>query len=166
MNHSESDKLNVALTNAFDKFSAAFTTFDGAVINTAPFPGSWTPAQVAWHIILATDVPDENTRVADRPADALLSGIRMWWEDLNQKFTSPEPLTPDDKPRTKEMLLSELQRVREKDISMLSNKDLNALCLDFELPNTGYLTRLEWLWFIEMHLKRHTFQLDKMRSML
>jgi hypothetical protein len=162
MEHSEKEKLRTALTVAFDKFINAFSAFDAAVVNTQPAPGRWTPAQVAWHIVLATDgVPDGNTRPADRPVDALLPGIRSWWEDLNQKFTSPEQLMPDNKPRTKEMLLSELTRVRAKDLEILNDKDLSHLCLEFELPMTGYLTRLEWLWFIEMHLKRHTFQLQQ-----
>lgn len=165
MENTDKEKLRVALIAAFDKFIDTFSAFDDGLVNTQPVSGKWTPAQVAWHIVLATDgVPDSKTRDADRPHDALLEGIRSWWEDLNQKFTSPEQLKPDTKPRTKKMLLSELARVREKDLDILSNKDLSQLCLDIELPHTGHLTRLEWLWFIEMHLKRHTFQLEKMKS--
>jgi hypothetical protein len=164
MDSSQHEKLRAALAVGFDKFIAALAAFEENEVNTLRERGRWTPAQVAWHIILATDgLPDERTRPSDRTADALLAGIRLWWDDLNQKFISPEPLRPDDKPREKQFLLAELARVKEKDLNILTAKDLTAICLDFELPHTGYLTRLEWLWFIEMHLKRHTFQLEKMK---
>jgi hypothetical protein len=46
---------------------------------------------------------------------------------------------------------------------IINNVDLTRICLDMELPTIGYLTRYEWLWFIEMHLRRHTFQLQDMQ---
>jgi hypothetical protein len=157
----EKDNLQKALVKAFDDFISALASFDENSINRIPFSGSWTPAQVAMHIILATDgVPDTSTRQPSRKADDLLPLIRPWWEDLNQKFKSPEPLLPDNKPRSKNELLAELRRVREKDLTMISHEDLTLVCLDFELPGIGYLTRYEWLWFIEMHLRRHLFQLQ------
>ena len=161
----DKNNLEKELTNAFDEFIAVFSAFDEKTINRKPFPNSWTPAQVVVHIILATDgVPDSLTKPLDREIDLYLPAIRPWWEDLGQKFKSPEPLQPDDKPRSKDELLSELRRVREKDLNMVAGKDLTLICLDFELPNIGHLTRYEWLWFIQMHLKRHLFQLQKMTN--
>lgn len=159
----ETQTLEQALTKAFDNFIAAFSAYDERSINTQPAPGKWTPAQVAVHIILATDgVPDGKTKATDRKADSYLAHIRPWWEDLNQKFTAPEPLEPDTKVYTKDEVLRELSRVRKKDLDILATQDLTRVCMDFELPTIGYLTRNEWLWFIEMHLKRHTFQLRNM----
>ena len=160
----EKDHLQKALTTAFDEFITLFTSFDEDSINRKPSLHSWTPAQVAAHIILATDgVPDTTTRPLDREIDLYLPAIRPWWEDLSQKFKSPEPLRPDDNPRSKNEVLSELQRVREKDLKIVARADLTPICLDFDLPTIGYLTRYEWLWFIQMHLKRHLFQLQNMR---
>ena len=159
----EKDQLQKALTTAFDEFIAVFSSFEDNSINRKPFPNSWTPAQVATHIILATDgVPDSATKPLDRKIDLYLPAIRPWWEDLSQKFKSPEPLRPDDNHRSKKEVLSELQRVREKDLKIIAQKDLTPICLDFELATIGYLTRYEWLWFIQMHLKRHLFQLQNM----
>src|SRR5687767_14886085 len=152
----EKDRLQSALTAAFDEFITVFSSFDETTINQKPSPNSWTPAQVASHIILATDgVPDARTKPLDREVDYFLAAIRPWWEDLNQKFTSPGPLQPGDQPRSKKEVLEELKRVREKDLTIVRQEDLTLICLDFELPTIGYLTRYEWLWFIEMHLKRH-----------
>ena len=160
---SEKEKLQQALTKAFDEFIATFSRFEESRVNTPPAPGRWTPAQVASHIILATDgVPDLSTREPDREVDSYLPRIRPWWGDLSQKFQSPETLEPGNQPRTRGEVLAELDRVRHKDLDILTNNDLTLICLDFELPGVGYLTRYEWLWFIEMHLKRHTFQLRNM----
>ena len=159
----EKDHLQKSLTTAFDEFMDIFSSFDENSINHRPFPDSWTPAQVATHIILATDgVPDSASKPLDREIDLYLPAIRPWWEDLSQKFKSPEPLRPDDNHRSKNEVLSELQRVREKDLKIVAEEDLTRICLDFELPTIGYLTRYEWLWFIQMHLKRHLFQLKNM----
>ena len=157
------NELRDALANAFDNFMATLKEFEESTVNQIPFAGSWTPAQVAVHILIATDgVPDGNTSPAHREYDASLPKIRPWWEDLSQKFNSPEPLKPDQQPRSKEILLSELSRVKSKDLAIIEKKDLSLVCLDFELPGVGYLTRYEWLWFSEMHLKRHKFQLENM----
>lgn len=157
----EKDNLHKALATAFNEFIEVFSSFDESQINFIPFAGSWTPAQVAAHIILATDgVPDTTSKPSDREADLNLPRIRPWWEDLNKKFNAPEPLRPDDQPRLKNELINDLYRVREKDLEIIANKDLTLICLDFELPTIGYLTRYEWLWFIQMHLKRHSYQLQ------
>lgn len=159
----EKEKLKLAITKAFDEFINAFSAFDESRINKKAAPGKWTPVQVALHIILATDgVPDHSTAPADREPDAFLPRIRPWWEDLSQKFKAPVPLTPDEEPRDRQFILDELKRVRTKDLDILANEDLTLVCMDFELPSVGYLTRYEWLWFIEMHLNRHTFQLKNM----
>ncbi len=160
----EKDQLLKALSTSFYEFIAVFSSFEEKIINHKPAPNTWTPAQVAVHIIKATDgVPDHTTKPLDREADSYLPRIRPWWEDLNQKFTSPKELQPDDKTHTKSELLSELQRVREKDLNILLHQDLTLICLDFELPGIGYLTRYEWLWFIQMHLNRHIFQLQNLK---
>jgi DinB superfamily len=159
----EKEKLQEALRAAFDNFITTFSAFEESRINTQPARGRWTPAQVATHIILATDgVPDQSTKESDREVDSLLPRIRPWWEDLSQKFKSPEGLQPDDHPKAKEFIMDELARVRKKDMDILASQDLTLICMTIELPGVGYLTRYEWLWFIEMHLKRHTFQLKNM----
>src|SRR5690349_10257726 len=126
----EKDKLKQALTTEFDSFIQLFSSIDESKVNHKPQPASWSPAQVAVHIIMATDgVPDNNTKPLDREVDALLSAIRPWWEDLNQKFQSPEPLKPEDKSYSKEELIQELQRVKEKDLNIIEHADLTLICL-------------------------------------
>jgi len=165
ISQTEKTVLRDKITDAFNEFTKLISSFEENTINRIPFAGSWTPAQVAIHIILATDgVPDTKTADSDRPFDSFLSMIRPWWEDLNQKFNSPEQLVPDDKTHGTHELISRLHLALEKDLDIIANDDLTKICLDFELPKIGYLTRYEWLWFIEMHLKRHCFQLKNMQA--
>ncbi|HYC84743.1 MAG TPA: DinB family protein [Chryseosolibacter sp.] len=159
--------LKGALEKSFGQFIEVLSSVPGEQLNLAPFDGSWTPAQVATHIILATDgVPDAVTGPTSRAHDAFLVKIRPWWEDYKQKFSSPEVLFPDDTPRDKQFLLNELRRVCEKDIRIAAAQDLSATCLDMELPTIGYLTRYEWLHFIEMHVRRHLHQLKNIKKRL
>lgn len=156
-------ELRSSLSKAFEDFMLTLSQFGDTNINEAPSAGCWTPAQVAVHIIMATDgVPDGHTSPAHRPYDANMPKIRPWWEDFSQKFNAPLPLTPDDLPQSKKILLEELERVKTKDLALIDKSDLSAVCLDFELPMVGYLTRFEWLWFSEIHLRRHRFQLENM----
>lgn len=162
----EKKELKEALVKAFDEFITVFSSFTEREINLIPFSKSWTPAQVAVHIILATDgIPDGKTSSSDRSFNGYLPRIRPWWEDLNKKFQAPEQLYPSHKRHEKSTLLSELSRCREKDLAIVVEQDLTMLCLDTELPTIGFLTRYEWLWFIEMHLKRHAFQLKNMKGL-
>lgn len=161
---SDKENLRKSLTAKFDEFIAAFSAFSTHEVNHLYPPSTWTPTMVASHIILAADgVPDQTTEKDDRAYDAMLVKIRPWWEDLSQKFQSPKSLLPDNNPREKNEVLSELHRVREKDLAIIDSQDLTLTCADVELPSIGYLTRYEWLWFTEMHLRRHSFQLRQMR---
>jgi len=162
---SDKETLRTSLITQFDKFIAAFSSFSDYEVNQLFPPSTWTPVMVAVHIIMATDgVPDRATRKDGRDYDAMLEKIRPWWGDLSQKFQSPDSLRPESKAREKHEVLSELHRVREKDLNIIDSEDLTLICADFELPTIGYLTRYEWLWFMEMHLKRHSFQLSKMKK--
>jgi hypothetical protein len=163
----ERDKLQHELTIAFDQFMEAFAAIHERSINVKPVPQSWTPIQVALHIIMATDgLPDTTTKVLDREPDYYLAFIRPWWEDLSQKFDSPEYLKSGIEPHTKQQILTELYRIRAKDLAIVNEQDLTTICLDIEMPTLGYLTRYEWLWFIQMHLRRHTHQLQNMMEKL
>lgn len=161
----EIQDLKAALEKSFDQFIEVFSSIPEELVNTVPFAGSWTPGQVVTHILIATDgVPDTTNEPSSRPHGKFLPMIRPWWEDYNQKFSSPEILLPDDNAKEKKFLLAELNRVKEKNIRIATTQDLTVVCLDMDLPTIGYLTRFEWLHFIEMHVRRHLHQLKKIRE--
>src|SRR5688500_18384836 len=83
---------------AFDGFITAFDRFTAEQINVVPFEGSWTPAQVAEHIIKATSgLPDNKTAPADRSADAKVAEIESVFLNFDIKMKSPEFVLPGNK---------------------------------------------------------------------
>ncbi|MBE7179216.1 MAG: DinB family protein, partial [Mucilaginibacter polytrichastri] len=52
-----------------------------------------------------------------------------------------------------------LQTNRNDVIATARDMDLSMLCLGFDFPGLGFLTRYEWLYFNIYHTQRHIRQL-------
>ena len=157
-------ELTNTINSAYDQFIAALDRFTEQQINVVPFEGSWTPGQVTHHIIRATKgIPDKNTTPANRPIDEKVVDIESVFLNFNVKFTSPEFILPDTTVTfDKTNLLERLNTIRHRHIENMERTNLSEVCVDFDLPGIGYLTRYEWYQFIAAHCRRHTFQLEKM----
>jgi hypothetical protein len=143
-----------------DDFIATLSRFNDEQLNTIPFTDSWTAGQVADHVRKATDgIPDSHTRVANRDADLYVKTFTSLFLDFTIKFESPGFIIPDDGPFQTKNLVEELVRIKDQNASIAVTSDLTELCVDFELPGLGHLTRYEWLKFIVVHTQRHTHQL-------
>ncbi|MBL7696872.1 MAG: DinB family protein [Chitinophagaceae bacterium] len=162
MENTKTDLVNL-ITKVGNEFIDAVDKFSDEEINMVPFPGSWTPAQVADHIIKATgDIPDRFTEKADRQYDQKVGEMENVFLDFNAKYKSPDFVQPAGGPFKKEELIKSLQAILEKHKSKIPQVDLSAVCLRFELPAIGTMTRYEWYRFFVAHTKRHLFQLNNM----
>ena len=65
----------------------------------------------------------------------------------------------------KENLVLNIQTVSDRIISFSSRNDLRVLCLDFEFPTLGHMTRFEWHFYV-VHTQRHIKQLTKIFNIL
>jgi hypothetical protein len=158
-------ELVTLVASSFDAFSHMIGSFTNEQLTRIPFEGSWTAAQVATHIIMATDgLPDNRTENTNRDYKAQIENIQRLWLDNTAKYQSPEFLVPVDPIPTKEQILAELDRIKNKNITIVHEKDLTDSCMDFAIPTFGYLTRYEWLVFIALHVVRHTRQLQNIHS--
>lgn len=159
-------------TNLFQEFRATADDFIQLVssvsdsdFNAVPFPGSWTPAQVADHIIKATGgIPDGRTEKASRAIDAFIPAIDAVFLNFEVKYESPDFVRPDSGPFRKSDILRTLEEIKENNIAIASKRDLSAVCLEFEMPGMGCLTRYEWIRFFTVHTQRHIRQLKGMLS--
>jgi hypothetical protein len=143
-----------------DDFIATLSRFNDEQLNTIPFTGSWTAGQLADHVRKATDgIPDSHTRAADRDAGLYVNTFTSLFLDFTIKFESPGFIIPDDGPFQTKNLVEELVRIKHQNDAIAVTSDLTRLCVDFELPGLGHLTRYEWLKFIVVHTRRHTHQL-------
>jgi hypothetical protein len=130
-------------------------------INTVPFEGSWTGAQVARHLLKGSvaELLYGNVKPTERQPDALTEPLRTAFLDFNSKFKSPEVLEPEDIYYNKEDLISGLENTANRIRKGIQTLDLTMTCLDFEMPVNGLLTRMEWISFYTVHTQRHTYQL-------
>ncbi|MBD2756661.1 DinB family protein [Spirosoma sp. BT704] len=131
-------------------------------LNQVPFAGSWTAAQLGDHLAKAYDIMPiltGETKPANRPIDENIEGIKALFLDFSIKMESPKEILPDDGPFEKAELLGRLTTQTQLLISYAQHNDLTPICLAFELPKTGPLTRYEWLSFLAIHTQRHIHQL-------
>jgi hypothetical protein len=155
-------ELSAEIEEAYSEFNETVARFSDQQLNTVPFEGSWTGGQVVDHVLKATGgIPDTNTRPVDREYNGLIAPVLAVFSDDSIKMKSPEFIVPGRGPFTASKLLDDLRPLKSRHLESIRQQDLHALCLDFELPKTGFLTRYEWFKFIACHVQRHLRQLKK-----
>src|SRR5688572_7956116 len=161
------DELVKSITEVYNEFINYLELFTEEQINELPFPDSWTAGQVTEHIIKATGgIPDKYTGPPDRAFDKKVNEMESVFLDFNAKFKSPDFIVPGNGPFNKSALIKTLNDIRAKHIHNIKEADLTAVCLNFELPTIGTMTRYEWYRFIIAHMKRHLFQLKNIFTAL
>lgn len=135
-------------------------------VNTEPFAGSWTPGQLARHVVLVNtgflQLLNGNVIETSRPPDAAVEKLREVLLDFTAKRQAPERVVPPVLEYKRERLLDSLQTTREGFSEVINNLDLTQTAIDFEVPMLGHVTRWEALHFILYHTQRHIHQLKRM----
>jgi DinB family protein len=143
----------------------AFAAFDEHQVNTPPADGGWTAGQVVEHLLLSAgllDVITGRTATAGREPDEKLDAIRDLFLDYTVRLQSPEGIRPTAGPYEKREMLEKLKLVWVRQGEAVRLLDLSKVCLDFEFPVFGHLTRLEWIMFYVYHSQRHLRQLQRL----
>jgi hypothetical protein len=152
--------LAIEIEQSVDDFLMTLSKFDNEQLNIVPFPGSWTAGQVADHLRKATDgLPDQHTTAADRDPELYVETLQALFLNFNVKYESPEFIIPDGGPFESGLLIKQFERLKNDNAAVARSNDLSLLCLDFEMPGLGALTRYEWLKFFIAHTQRHAYQL-------
>ena len=149
--------------DSFNILLQLLAAFPQAAINTVPFEGSWTGAQVGRHLLKGSPADLLYGRVAptERQPDQYVEPLRKAFLDFSVKMQSPDVLAPEDIQYDKGELIRALESTAGRIRKGIQTLDLTATCLDFEMPQTGFLTRLEWICFYTAHTQRHTRQLQQ-----
>ena len=148
------------LATAFTALTEILNSCPASLLNKQPAAGGWTAGQLVRHISKSSaGIPDQHTRAAERPADEKEEMLKEIFLNLETKMQSPDFVRPEEKVYELTQLQAELEKNRQLLTGIARNKELTELCLDFEFPVVGYMTRYEWLRFILFHTKRHTIQL-------
>ncbi|WP_099365222.1 DinB family protein [Sphingobacterium sp. 1.A.4] len=145
--------------------------FSTEQLNKIPFPNSWTAGQVGDHLLKSYGswkIFKGETEFADRPYDESCKTLSDLFLNFNIKLIAEhsDAIYPSEGYIEKENLVLNIQTVSDRIISFSSRNDLRVLCLDFEFPTLGHMTRFEWLHFYVVHTQRHIKQLTKIFNIL
>jgi uncharacterized damage-inducible protein DinB len=145
-----------AATHAFIEKVAALSQSE---INTVPFTGSWTAAQVIEHLCKSDEhmIKTLNGAVTptNRPPDAGVANLEAIFLDFSTKLPSPEFIIPSNETFDKESIISRFKTGRRQIGKAIQSLDLNPTC---DLPILGNPTRFEIITFVIVHTRRHTNQ--------
>jgi len=151
------------IDNVLSDMIKTLSLFTQAEINTIPFEGSWTPGQVAQHIILSdsgfAELLSGPINDTDRQPDQYVDQLKSIFLNFDIKMKSPDFILPPAIDYKKEELLANLEQIRTKLNQFDQKSDMTKTCTGMELPFMGYLTRIEAATFIIVHTKRHVHQL-------
>ncbi len=153
-------KINNQCREINQQLIQLFSAFDDAHINQVPFAGSWTPAQVAAHVIKSETFILKSMSVPGKPVDRLpdervpeLKGIFL---NFTTKFQSPDFIVPEQKTYEKKELIAQLTTVSGQLYEKTDAINVSEAVID---PALGELTKLEMIHFVAYHTQRHIHQL-------
>lgn len=156
-------KFSADISETFNEIREIISKFDEQNFNKIPFESSWTAGQVVQHIVLVAggfaDTLFGNTTEADRPTDKWLGNFEEAFLNFDIRMDAPEMVVPEQKNYKTLDFESHLAIIEQKLKKAVEELDLELLCIDFEVPVTGFLTRKEGLAFALYHTKRHIHQL-------
>jgi hypothetical protein len=139
------------------------SSFDEEQLNDIPFKGSWSGGQVVQHLILANsgfiEVMQGPVKEPEREPDQLVGRIKKDFLNFDVKMESPEFILPLPISYSKSRQLGTLENIKSGLLHLIETMDLDQVCLAFELPEYGFLTRFEAVYFVNYHTQRHTRQL-------
>ncbi len=94
----------------------------------------------------------------DRNSEENISPIRESFLDFHTKMKNPDFNTPTGKHHDKQKTIESLKDIYENVKDAAGKLDLTQMCLDFEIPGSGNMIRMEWIYFMIYHTQRHTHQ--------
>lgn len=133
-------------------------------LNQKPDGGGWSAGQVGEHLLKSYGVVEllrGRTKPTTRPIDEKIQELKSVFLNFDIKLESPEFIIPSEKHIERDVLLERLGEKINAIVGFSKEHDLSATCLDFELPGTGAMTKLEWLHFVTYHTQRHNHQMKK-----
>ena len=146
------------------------SSFNEKEMNTIPFEGSWTAAQVCQHLYKSEDGMDQllyaPTEQTDRNPEEKAAWLKEIFLNFDTKMKSPDFIVPEDKHYDKADLEEPLKATKDKMVEAAHKVNLAEIA---HLPDGHPLkgnTKLEMLHFITYHTMRHNHQLKNIREKL
>lgn len=134
-------------------------------VNIKPQGSGWSPAQVVDHVTRSnramSGALDMQGALADRDPGQRREELRSMFLNFDIKFTSPAFIEPEDKVYDKVALQSAF---RQSVHNILEKAAAAGYATMINLPGFGQITKLELLYFVGYHTRRHIHQLQKLAA--
>lgn len=160
----EKQQLLTETQSTLAELISLLSSFNEEALNTAPARGGWTAGQVGDHLRKSYGVTEIlNAGVTDtgREPDLYFAELDAIFLDFDRKYQSPRETIPTSKPIDKKRLTGDLDKKRAELAAFIAASDLTKTCTLFALPGSKPYTRLEWIYFIIVHTRRHIRQLEQ-----
>jgi len=152
------------VTNEFLKWVRSFSEEE---LNSVPYPGSWTAAQVVEHVTRSNQTIIQSLNmdgaISGRRPDKRVAELKSTFLDYTIKLKSPEFILPTRDIYIPGPLLAgiekSIERLREVAVQANFSEGLNH-------PVLGEITKLEMFHFVLYHTERHIQQLKKIYQAL
>ena len=155
---------------ALGETATLLESFSQDALNKVPFEGSWTAAQVGRHIYKSLEGFDKlfsaSGEPANRPADQQAEQFKNMMEDMDNKMKSPEFIVPEDSDYNKMELIQSLNNVKQTVVNAGNGADLETIPELGERHPLNGATKLELVYFMTYHTKRHNHQIAKIRGVV
>lgn len=155
--------------NVTSKLLELISSFTEEELNTKPVIQGWTIAQIGQHLNLSYEVSailEGNVEEVNRNPCQKLPEIQRLFLNFDIKMDSPKEILPPEGIIKKEQLLTDLKKKINWVTNFSKHADVSKLCLDFEIPEYGTFTRLEWIGFNTVHTQRHIHQIKQIKKRL
>ncbi len=156
-------KINLEFSSVTEQFLHLFHQIPEEEINIIPFQNSWTAGRVVKHVCLSDRAIIKwlygNTSPSSRKPDAYVDNLKSLL-NFDTKFSSPSFIIPPEKQFKKTDLMEEFISSRAQLRDAMKMLDMTQVCRDIEVKELQGISRLELIYFVIYHTKRHLFQLS------
>lgn len=145
-------------------------SLDEKQLNTVPFAGCWTAAQVGRHIYKSLNGTDKMLQspmpAPDRDPEQRAPEFKKIMLDFERKMDSPDFILPEDKQYDKGELIASLQEIKDDVLPSATTANLNEEAPLVDAHPLKGSTKLEIMHFFAYHTMRHNHQIEKIREAL
>jgi hypothetical protein len=160
--------LSKELLETKNELLKVLNAFSDGVINIVPFEGNWTPGQVAEHILISASGVSSalkgEAKTAFRDPEQHIKLLGDVFLNFDVKMKSPDFVLPTNKGKDKQELIMALTNTFDELVKTADSDDLNQICVTFEMPTLGTLSKKELLYFVLVHTRRHIHQLKNIAN--